>query len=168
VHWDEYFLREAALIAQKSKDPSTKCGAVIVRSDKTVASQGYNGFPRYIEDRYLADREYKLDRIIHAEMNALLFMREPMVWPPGNRSYTLYTWPFGPCCRCAVHMIQAGIARVVFPLNHVARWEDSFRAAKELFDEAGVEYVEDCRGGPGGNRYAPIGLGGGTEPDGST
>jgi deoxycytidylate deaminase len=33
-----------------SKDPSTKVGAVIVRPDLTVASIGYNGFPRGMSD----------------------------------------------------------------------------------------------------------------------
>jgi dCMP deaminase len=44
--WDEYFIRMAMFVAQKSKDDSTKVGCVIVSPDNTVLSMGYNGFPR--------------------------------------------------------------------------------------------------------------------------
>ncbi|GHU49660.1 hypothetical protein FACS189459_1810 [Bacilli bacterium] len=36
----------ALLVAQKSEDPSTIVGAVIVRPDNTIASTGYNGVMR--------------------------------------------------------------------------------------------------------------------------
>ena len=40
----------AQLVASWSRDPSTQCGAVIVRPDKTVAAVGFNGFPRGADD----------------------------------------------------------------------------------------------------------------------
>ena len=54
--WDKRFIELADHVAQWSRDPSTKVGAVIVRTDKTVASMGFNGFPRGVDDaegRYL-------------------------------------------------------------------------------------------------------------------
>lgn len=42
--WDKRFLELAAFIAEWSKDPSTKCGAVIT-DGKQIVSQGFNGFP---------------------------------------------------------------------------------------------------------------------------
>src|SRR4051812_43949974 len=98
--WDRRFLQMARLVASWSKDPSTKCGAVIVRPDKTVASVGFNGFPKGTndDDELYADRETKYSRVVHAEQNALIFAREPL------DGYTMYTWPqgFGPTCdRCA-------------------------------------------------------------------
>lgn len=77
-------------------------------------------------------REAKLDRIIHAEMNAILFLKEPAL------GYTLYTSPFGPCNRCAVHVIQAGISRVVAPGLPPERWTESLDLSLKLFTEAGV------------------------------
>ena len=135
--WDTRFLELAKHVAQWSKDPSTKCGAVIVRSDKTIASMGYNGFPRGIEDStdLLSNREEKYKRVIHAEMNAILTAREPLL------DYTLYTWPFMTCERCAVHVIQAGIKRVVslVPTGEQSeRWGESFHTAQRLYDEAGI------------------------------
>ncbi len=137
VKWDHRFLGLAAQVATWSKDPSTQMGAVIVRPDRTVASIGYNGFPRGMDDdpALYADRTTKYSRIIHCEMNAILSAREPVT------GYTLYTWPFLSCDRCAPHVIQAGIARVVAPSlpEHLAgRWETNLSRSVDYFREAGV------------------------------
>jgi dCMP deaminase len=138
--WDVWFVLLADFIAQRSKDPSTQCGAVIVRPDNTIAATGYNGFPRGIEDKpeLLANREEKYKRVIHAEMNAILTAREPL------HGYTLYVSPM-PCCeRCAVCVVQAGIKKVVYPVPSEARkerWGNSFELSHAVFDEAGVERV---------------------------
>ena len=50
LSWDELFILQATLIAQKSKDPSTKVGCVIVNDDNVILSTGFNGFPRGIEE----------------------------------------------------------------------------------------------------------------------
>ncbi len=135
--WDKRFLQLAQLVASWSKDPSTKTGSVIVRPDKTVASMGFNGFPGKIEDNpcILIVREEKYKRVIHCEMNAILFARERL------DGYTLYNWPFQSCARCAVHVIQAGITRVVSPADRPERWMEDMRLAEKLFKEAGVEVV---------------------------
>lgn len=139
--WDDRFLTLAAEIASYSKDPSTKTGAVIVRPDKTVAAMGYNGFPAKLDDDPLlyADREVKYERIIHCEMNAVLNARERV------EGYTLYTFPFLSCPRCAVHMISAGITKVVAPAcpkDKLDRWGEAMERTKKIFLEAKVEVVE--------------------------
>ena len=134
--WDQRFLGLAAEVAQWSKDPNTKVGAVIVRDDRTVASLGFNGFARGISDTpdRLADRTHKLALTVHAEMNAILSSHVPV------RGLTLYATL--PCCdRCAAHIIQAGIRRVVtLPAEEpqAARWGESFERARAMFEEAGV------------------------------
>lgn len=139
--WDRRFLDIAEHVASWSKDPSTKVGAVIVRPDLTIASVGYNGFARYADDNpaLYADRPTKLSRVIHAEMNAILNCHEPV------KGYTLYTWPFMPCDRCAVHVAQAGIVRVVAPkpsLELSSRWLESLTNSKQVFRETGVKLTE--------------------------
>lgn len=139
--WDNRFLKLAELISTWSKDPSTKVGAVIVRPDKSIASTGFNGFPQGMSDAesLYNDRETKYSRVIHGEMNALLFAKEPI------KGYTLYTWPFLSCDRCAVVMIQAGIKRVVAPMptpEILARWRDALERTRSYFKEANVEVVE--------------------------
>jgi dCMP deaminase len=139
--WSSRFLDMAELVSRWSKDPSTQTGAVIVRPDRTVCSIGYNGFPAAIADKeeLLNDREAKYERIIHCEMNALLNARERV------DGYTLYTYPFLSCPRCAVHMISAGIKKVVGPKcpdDKLERWGEALERTKTLFREARVEILE--------------------------
>lgn len=141
--WDIRFLEMARLTASWSKDPSTKVGAVIVRPDKTIASLGFNGFPRAVRDlpELLSNREEKYKRIIHSELNAILSARERL------DGYTLYLWPGLSCARCAVHIIQTGIVRVVTQADmgdFGARWAEEIRLAEDLFKEAkvAVSYVD--------------------------
>lgn len=135
--WDDFYMGMARYVASKSKDPSTKVGAVIVRPDNTVASLGYNGFPSSVVDdprRAEIDRDWKLARTIHAEMNALIAAREPL------NGYTIYTWPLPPCSHCAAALIQAGIARVVAPdgSGEHPRWVGSLAHSVQLYGEAHV------------------------------
>jgi dCMP deaminase len=141
LSWDEWFITLARAVAAKSKDPSTQVGAIIVRKDRTIAAAGFNGFPRGIADtdERLNDRPTKYSLIIHGEMNAILTAREPL------KGYTLYTVPFMPCDRCFVHVIQAGIKRVVFPkatADQETRWGEAFARVKLLAAEAKIELVE--------------------------
>jgi dCMP deaminase len=46
ISWDEYFMSAAFLSAQRSKDPVTQVGAVIVNKAKRIVGIGYNGMPR--------------------------------------------------------------------------------------------------------------------------
>lgn len=50
MDWDLLFLKMVDELASKSKDPSTKCGAMIVRPDKSICSMGFNGFPKGMSD----------------------------------------------------------------------------------------------------------------------
>jgi len=141
MKWEKRFLEMAQLVASWSKDPSTKVGAVIVRPDMTIASVGYNGFPRGMNDHptLYEDRDVKLSRIVHAEMNAILHAKEPLT------GYTLYTWPVLTCDRCAAHVIQAGIVRVCAPKatpELSERWREQFKKAKEYYLEGEVIVTE--------------------------
>jgi dCMP deaminase len=137
TNWDRRFLDVAALIATWSKDPSSKVGCVIVRPDNTIASTGYNGYPRGMNDSTVHDRETKLKYTIHAEINAILAAHEPV------RGYRLYCTMY-PCERCAVQIIQAGIKEVIIP-NSVpeefyAKWKDNIETALSMFKEAQVPF----------------------------
>jgi dCMP deaminase len=135
--WDQRFLMLAALVASWSKDPSTTVGAVVVRPDRSVASLGFNGFPRAMPDHlaFLQDRDEKYARVIHAEMNAILAAKEPLL------GCTMYI-SLAPCDRCAVHVAQAGIRRVVFPqlpADKAERWGPAIARSISFFEECGVE-----------------------------
>lgn len=132
--WDERFLRLAEHISTWSKDPGTAVGSCIVRPDKTIASLGFNGLPRHIADspERLHDRDLKLKITLHSELNSILNAKEPLT------GFTIYVWPFHPCSACAAAIIQAGILRVVCPVNDCPRWAANFELARMMFSEAGV------------------------------
>jgi dCMP deaminase len=133
--WDARFLDLAAHVASWSKDPGTQVGAVIVRPDRTIASLGYNGFPRGVDDTYTT-RDDKLLRTVHAEMNAILASRERL------DGCTVYVYPLCPCSNCAAAIIQSGISTVVHPLMKPRpEWELSFQASADMFAQAGVRMV---------------------------
>lgn len=124
----------AKLVSTWSKDPSTKVGAVIVDSDNTVISVGFNGLPRRIQDteQRLTNRDVKLKIIIHAEINAIITAKRPL------NGTTIYTYPFMSCSQCAGMIIQSGICRHISYKTNNERWKDSFDLALEMFDEARV------------------------------
>ncbi len=142
--WNERFVQLADHVAQWSKDPSTKVGAVIVNEKKHVVAMGYNGFPRGVidtPDRY-ADRPTKLLFVAHAERNAL---DNAIVDVEGATLYsTLY-----PCTDCAKGIIQRGIKKVVTRAYDPQRYgRFNFDVSATMFEEAGVEVeiIDDCTG----------------------
>lgn len=107
-----------------------------------VISTGYNGFPMAMPDdeAYYANRDEKYSRIVHCEMNALIFAGGKL--PIGC---TLYTYPFISCDRCVVHMIQAGIFRFVAPKcppELEARWGGILDKTRKYIDECGGDLIE--------------------------
>lgn len=136
MKWHKRFFDLADLVGSWSKDPSTRVGAVIIRPDRTIASVGYNGFPRGVLDRYTT-REDKLLRTVHAEANAILTAREPL------HGYTIYVTPLHPCANCAGLIIQAGIKTVHFETNTPSStaWSDHAAVMTEMFTDAGVTFT---------------------------
>lgn len=133
--WDQRFLDIAHAVAGWSKDPSTRVGAVVVRPDRTIASMGYNGFPRGASDdaNIYASRPLKLLRTVHAELNAILSASSNLA------GCTIYVTPLCPCSTCAAAIIQSGISRVVYRMGDLrAEWAESFQVANDLFAEAHV------------------------------
>jgi len=134
---DIWALDLSEVTARRSRDPRAKAGAVILRSDNTVASVGYNGFPRGVSDdpEIYLDKPRKLLRTVHAELNAILASREPL------HGCTIYVSPLHPCSQCAAAIIQSGITRVVARTNiarHSVTWAASFKEAAEMLKEADV------------------------------
>lgn len=139
--WDLRFLEQARFTSGWSKDPSTKVGAVIVAPNRSIVSVGYNGFPQNMPDspELYANREEKYSRIVHGEMNAAIWAQSSLV------GCTLYTYPFAPCDRCFVHMLQLGLKRFVAPkasAELLTRWGPALEKVRGYAKEANVELVE--------------------------
>jgi dCMP deaminase len=140
VKWDNRYLSLAEAVSSWSKDPSRKIGAVAVGAKGQVLAQGYNGFPRGLEDtddRYLI-RERKYELVVHAEMNVIYNATYNGVSLDGA---TLYVTGLPVCSECAKGIIQVGIKRVVMRKMEIPpTWEASWRKTKEMFDETGIQF----------------------------
>ena len=143
IQRDIKYLNLARHFSTWSKDPSTSVGAVVIGEQGQVLSQGYNGFPRGVDDspeRY-DNRVTKYKFVVHAEMNCIY-----------NASYTgaslngatLYVHGLPVCSECAKGIIQVGIKRIVIPFisdeSTPEKWQASTNSAREMFVEAGVKY----------------------------
>ena len=133
--WDGHFMDMAILVAQRSKDPSTKVGCVVVSEDKIVVATGYNGLPRGVEDRSEGmERPAKYLWTSHAEENAVAQSARVGAKLKGGTAFVTHH----PCSRCARSLIQAGITRVVIGDGKTSMPDEEFEVARVMFQEAGV------------------------------
>lgn len=103
--WDEYAMAFAETARSRSEDPYKAVGACLMRADHTVAAMGYNGAPAGVEVDW-SDREARRPWVLHAEMNALRYVR------PGEVE-TLAT-TYLPCYECMKVIASYGIKRVIY------------------------------------------------------
>lgn len=142
--WNYRFMEIALHISSWSKDPNTKVGSVVVGPDKEIRSQGYNGFPRGVDDnvpeRHVRPTKYAFYE--HSERNAIY---NAVKFGACLEGCTLYvTMP--PCADCARGIIQAGIKHVYYlePGADKVRklpngnWRDTVEDSFAMFKEAGV------------------------------
>ncbi len=138
ISWDECFMRMSHVIAERSKDPSTQNGSVVVTEENVVVGLGYNGWPRGISaDALPWTREGEFENtkyayVCHAEENAVY---NANAQTKGCKIYcTLF-----PCNECAKTIIQNGIVEVVYESDKYAD-TPSVRVSKKLFELAGVKF----------------------------
>lgn len=140
MKWDLRYLSLAKQVSEWSKDPSSKIGAVAIGDKGQVLAQGYNGFPRGIDDnddRY-NDRPTKYKYIVHAEMNCIYNAGFNGV---SLRDSSLYVWGLPVCSECSKGIVQVGIKRICMPEQEIPNtWTASWDLSMSIFNEAGVTY----------------------------
>jgi dCMP deaminase len=138
--WDEYFMKLAWLVAERSTCVRHHVGAVIVR-DKRILTTGYNGAASGIKDclelgclrnqlNIPSGTRHEICRAIHAEQNAIIQAGTHGININGGTLYCTHS----PCILCAKMIANAKIKRVVMSIEYP---DNSF---KQLFDEAKIEY----------------------------
>jgi dCMP deaminase len=140
--WDEYFISMCYLVAMKSKDPSTKVGAVIVDAGNEVVSTGFNSLPRGANDNVPERfcRPLKQSFMSHAEANAIALAARK--GHPTKDCSIYVTW--FPCIECSRLIIQSGIKEVIihadFPgiKENEGSWAEGMVIGQELMQECGV------------------------------
>lgn len=141
--WDEYFSHLANLVGERGTCDRGQCGALVTK-DKRIVSTGYAGSPcgtvhcdeaghelHTVINKDGSESQHCI-RTTHAEQNAICQAARFGIALDGG---TLYT-KMAPCYACAKMMINAGIKRVVCNQDY-----QSSARSKEIFDEAGVEFV---------------------------
>jgi dCMP deaminase len=137
---DEYFLKIASVVAERSTCLRHHVGAVSVR-DKHILTTGYNGAAAGLRDCLelgcLRDElgipsgtRHEICRAIHAEQNVIVQAALHGVSLSGATIYCTHS----PCVLCAKMLINARIARFVTCGTYS---EETFI---ELFGEAGIQF----------------------------
>jgi dCMP deaminase len=135
---DEYFLKIASVVAERSTCLRHHMGAVAVK-DKHILTTGFNGAPAGVKDclelgclrnaqNIPSGTRTEICRAIHAEQNVIIQAALHGISLEGCTIYCTHT----PCVLCAKMMINARVKRVVIFTKYA---DDSF---KELFREAGI------------------------------
>lgn len=136
--WDLYWLKMAYLVAERSKDPRTKIGTVLVK-DNNIVSSGYNNFPRKVldlQERY-EHRETKYKFICHSEENAVLNAARIGA---STMNSICYTMAF-PCSECTKMLIQAGVEEIVLHSKYPTLsgvWSESRLLSNMMLREAEI------------------------------
>jgi dCMP deaminase len=136
---DEYFLKIASVIAERSTCRRHHMGAVAVR-DKHILTTGYNGAPAGQKDCLelgcLRDEQnipsgtrHEICRAIHAEQNVIIQAALHGISLEGSTIYCTHT----PCVLCAKMLVNARIKRFV---SFGKYSDDTFI---DLFKDAGIE-----------------------------
>jgi dCMP deaminase len=136
---DEYFLKIASVVAERSTCHRHHVGAVAVR-DKHILATGYNGAPAGLKDCLelgcLRDEldipsgeRQEICRGIHAEQNVIIQASLHGISLEGATIYATHT----PCVLCAKMLVNARIKRFVT----FGRYDDD--TFRDLFKEAGIE-----------------------------
>ena len=139
VTWDTYFLKIAAVVAERSTCLRHHMGAISVR-DKHILTTGYNGaaagLKSCLELGCLRDEQcipsgerHEICRAIHAEQNVIIQAALHGVSLEGSTIYCTHT----PCVLCAKMLVNARIKRFV----SFGKYADD--AFIDLFREAGVD-----------------------------
>ena len=118
LNWFEYGMQLARTASLRSEDPYIQVGCCILRPDNSVASLGYNGAPPGVDIDW-SDRDERRKRVIHAETNALRFIR------PGEGDRMFVT--LMPCSECLKNAVSYGIKKIFYEKTY-----DFDTSSKEL------------------------------------
>jgi dCMP deaminase len=135
----KYYKLSEYLANLMSKDPNTKVGTLIIDKESYhILSEGYNGFPRGIneKDQKRWERPTKYKYVSHSEANAICnAARHGISLKNSIAVITMF-----PCSTCTKLLIQSGITEIVTQkpdFNH-HRWGEEFKVSNEMLVEAGI------------------------------
>lgn len=123
-------------VAERSKDQSTKVGAVFREENEThPISFGYNGMPRGLDDQNVErnERPEKYKWYEHAERNAIYNAARPIL-----QDKIIFSSHF-PTMESARAIVSSGIKDVITDLSSFDRDDKEMQRVIVLFQETGVQ-----------------------------
>lgn len=140
ISWDQYFIKMAFLVSERSTCLRRQIGAVIVKNHQVIAT-GYNGACSKMEEcidvgcirdekGINSGERHEICRAVHAEQNAII---QAALHGTSTEGATMYC-THSPCILCAKMIVNAKIERVVCAELYS---EQTFR---KLFEKAGIEF----------------------------
>ena len=140
---DRVYITEAYKYARdKSQDPVTQIGCVLVHPSEGVVTYASNTFTHgIVPSDEMLERPVKYNYIEHAERNAIYRCALKGYCTAGLIMYC----PWWCCADCARGIVQSGIGRFVG--HHLMyelatdRWKESIDIGLEIMNSAGVDVV---------------------------
>lgn len=159
--WDEMFMLNAILAGVRSSCLIRRCGAVIVKEKRIIAS-GYNGAPPGVETcldtgvcyyqnlafqdsengigtyEHLKEERKEFCIVVHAEKNAIAQCSVHGVSPVGSSMY-ITNFPCPGCVRDAI--IPNKIAKIYIwkdYLRNILLTKDEYGASMHMLDQVGI------------------------------
>ncbi|MEM4294034.1 MAG: cytidine/deoxycytidylate deaminase family protein [Thermoplasmata archaeon] len=140
--YDEYFMKIASIVAERSTCLRRAVGAVIVKEGRILAT-GYNGAPKGLKHcsevgclreklQVPSGERHELCRGVHAEQNAVI---QAAVFGVSIRDGIVYTTHF-PCSVCVKILINAEIKEIVYKEGYPDE------LAKKLLEESRIKVRE--------------------------
>jgi len=141
--WDQYFMKIAMLVSERSTCLRHHVGAVIVKN-KRILTTGYNGAASGVKDclklgclrdqqNIPSGQQHEICRAIHAEQNAIIQAGKLGVNIDNSVIYCTHS----PCIICAKMIVNAGIKKF-YTYN---QYPDT-GGVIDLFNQAGVEIIK--------------------------
>lgn len=136
--WDDYFMKIACDVAERSTCKRRSVGALIVK-DRQILATGYNGAPSGFKhcceagcvretENVPSGERHELCRGIHAEQNAIIQAAKHGVSILGSTVYVNTK----PCVVCAKMLANSGISEIVYGCDYSDELSDM------ILEESGI------------------------------
>ena len=128
--WDQYFMEKAIHASTRSTCNRLHVGAVLVRGKRDIIT-GYNGSmpgEPHCTDVGCLMVKGSCKRTIHAEMNVIDYCARVGIPTKGT---TLFVTHY-PCANCMQHIVNAGIAEVVYKEFYAHKFDNNFSSKLHL------------------------------------
>jgi len=138
--WNNFFMTLAFIVAQKSIDPETKHGCIVVGEDRSILSVGYNSPPRgCIDENIPLTRPEKYPFFAHSEENSISNAAANGVCLKNSTFFITGH----PCSRCFRGIINVGAKKIIYGPVNASCVTDEEKEAIHTMNYLGKKHIEN-------------------------